>query len=200
MPGAPTSAAQPPWSVAAIAAFIASFLGCLLVPALLGLVLGIIGIVQSSGGKRRGMGLAIAALPISVVTAAIGVFGVFMGIIAMNFVAITSSLPQIFDESQGEEAMLAAFRDIASERLSLAVDDDAFRDWIERVTDERGKLVEIEPPKRQGQPSGTVAEIPLIGKFVNEDAEILIVVDFSNLLDPRLDNIAVDGEELVANP
>ena len=54
----------PPWSAAAIGAFVLSLLGFIGITAVLGLIFSIVGIVATRRGRRRGMGLAIAAIPI----------------------------------------------------------------------------------------------------------------------------------------
>ena len=76
------------WSAAAVAGFVLSLVGCLIVTAPLGLILGIVGIVTTRGGRRRGMGLAIAAIPISLLT------GVFSLIVVANVVVFGQVLFQ----------------------------------------------------------------------------------------------------------
>jgi Septum formation len=65
-PGLPPGT-QPGWDGFAIAAFVFSVIGWVL----LGIVLGVVGLVRTSGGQRRGRGLAIAALVISALWAAV---------------------------------------------------------------------------------------------------------------------------------
>jgi len=64
---------QPPrWSALAITAFVLSFIGFLGFTAILAIIFGAVGIWVTRAGCRRGMGLAIAAIPIALVT---GLFG-----------------------------------------------------------------------------------------------------------------------------
>ena len=81
-----------PWSVAAIAGLVLSLLGCSLIGAVLGLILGIVGITRTRGGRRRGMGLAIAAIPISLGT---GLIGVFLGIGMVGLTRMAAEMEQL---------------------------------------------------------------------------------------------------------
>ena len=65
------------WSALAISGFVLSLVGCLGITAALGLVFGIAGILATRGRRKRGFGLAVAAIPISMLTGALSVVGLY---------------------------------------------------------------------------------------------------------------------------
>ena len=67
----------PPFSLAAITSLVFSLLFCIPGLAILGLLTGIIGIFTTSGGARRGRGLAITGVVLSLLVGAVWLFGIF---------------------------------------------------------------------------------------------------------------------------
>ena len=168
---------QAPWSAAAITGFVLSLLGCLGITALLGLVLGIVGILRTRGGRRRGMGLAVAALPISVVTGLISAFAVLATVVAAGALAVATQLPAAFDLDSPEAATaLSVIRANCSEGFNAAVTSEQLDTWIARVSAQHGKLIEVTGKPTRVPPGAGSNEWGLAfeGKFVNGPASIHI--------------------------
>jgi len=186
---------QAPWSAAAIAGFVLSLLGCLGVTALLGLVLGIVGIVRTRGGQRRGMGLAVAALPISVVTGLISVFVVLSTVLVGSTMAVAMKLPTVFEQGTPEaETALSALRAHCSEGFNAAVNPEQFDTWLAQVSAKHGKLMGFEgrPTRVPPDPGSNEWGLAFEGKFVDGPAS----VHFSFIQDgfrPKIVDLSVDG-------
>ncbi len=186
---------QAPWSAAAISGFVLSLLGCLGITALLGLVLGIVGILRTRGGRRRGMGPAVAALPISVVTGLVSVFVVLASWMVASTVAVAMELPTAFDPDSPEAtAARSALRTNCSEGFNAAVTSEQFDTWIARVSAQHGKLIEFtgKPTRVSPDPGSNEWGLAFEGKFVNGPAS----VHFSFIQDglrPKIVDLSVDG-------
>ena len=129
-----------PMSSAAAGGFVCSLILCVpLLTQLLGGVLGIVGIARTSGGRQRGRGLAIAAVGISVVGLVLwigaGLFGLW------GWEIMHTGVP--FEELLRDDspANITQLRDECfSARLALAVDEQAWADYVQQVRDEYGTL------------------------------------------------------------
>ena len=181
-----------PWSASAIAGFVLSLVGCLGITALLGLVFGIVGIVRTSGGQRRGLGLAIAAIPISLIMAFVSLMA--FGAIAL-FVGAGPRIEQIRVslESSDPAATAAAVRTVCSDSFNARVDDATLLAWFDQVRKTHGKLVELERPTQAPQRSDKAVTITLDGKFVNGRAPVTIKIMQEGFLKFTVDDFAVDG-------
>lgn len=184
----------PPWSTAAISGFVLSLLGCLGITAILGLILGITGIATTRGGRRRGLGLAIAAIPISLVTGALSIvvgMGMLMGI---SFGTLAARLPEVFEaDSSTMDAAVLALREIGSEDFNATVSTETVRSWLEQVAVKHGKLVEVvklTPPGPTTSSDGKTFSVE--AKFVNGPANITISFGLENYR-IKLHDIEVDG-------
>lgn len=186
----------PPWSALAITAFVCSLIGFLGFTAVLGILLGIIGIIVAKPGIRRGRGLAIAAIPISVVT------GAFGALIVLGLVQVSG----MFTTSRHVEAVLAASGDEASKKIddlfSHATPDfqdkvsrERFSEWLAEVNRKHGKLVEMDRKMVPGTltSAGTNAVLNFPGKFVNGSALLQLHFEQLSLTKPLLDDVEVDG-------
>ena len=111
----------PPFSRLALSGFVCSLLGWTGMGAILGVIFGIAGILATAGGRLRGRGLAIAALPISLVTGA--VFLVLLVIVALVFEAqkevVTIRALLAHDEPLSAE-QLEPFRALCSVEIGRA--------------------------------------------------------------------------------
>lgn len=192
---APGAQTPPPWSAAAIAGFVLSLLGCAGITALLGLILGVVGILKTRGGQRRGRGLAVAAIPISLVMACLSILAVILTILGVRGKAVVDQLPTVLaaDSSATAEAV-SALRALASDDFNAEVDNEALEEWLQEVGAKHGRLVEvlqISPVQPKTSPSGAKA-LNLDGKFINGPAGIAIT--FKRVgWNVKIDNIAVDG-------
>jgi hypothetical protein len=194
----PASAGPVRWSAAAVAAFVLSLLGCTGIGAVLGLILGIVGILATRGGRRRGMGLAVAALPISLIMGLACIFVVFLGIFSVRLVQFPQQeLPPILGPEAGSPAQAAdALLALAADEFLAEVDAQQAQTWVEGVSAKHGKLVSILPS--QTDPGGTTPDakpfLSFDAKFVNGPANVKLTFDPDTVwTDPKLVDIEVDG-------
>jgi hypothetical protein len=193
----PLSAQMPPkWSAAAISGFVLSLLGCLGITALLGLVLGIVGILRTGGGQRRGRGLAIAAIPISLVMGVLSLSIAFSAYMAMQAKDVLEQVPTVLAaDSAGTMAAASALRQLATTGFNDDVGDAALEAWLKQVAEKHGRLAQppqlsrVQPP---AQPDQKTRAINFEGKFINGTASVSITFDSSDW-EVKIDDIAVDG-------
>lgn len=190
------------WSPAAIIGFVLSLLGCTVVGAVLGLVFGVFGIVGCRGGRRKGMGLAIAAIPISVVT---GVLGVVLGIAIWSLSGLLQSanqdLPIILGaEGSSLETSTARLEGYLSESRRASVSDTAIlSDWLGAVRSEHGTIVSLKLSAQNGfRPDNDGNFLTYFdAHFVDGQTTILAVFDGATILSqPRILNLEVGGSPL----
>lgn len=194
-PHQPSVPQDRPWSVAAISGFVLSWLGCIGIPAILGLILGVVGIAKTRGGVRRGRGLAIAALPISCVSFVFGIIGAFMAfasITALNMAMV--QIPEaLMSMDTDVDAAVVALREISSEHFKQSIDEETLKAWMIKVSTDHGKITGIDDsvlPTLVEDDDFLVIE--LLGKFINGPANLKITI-FVNGIDFQLDDIAIDG-------
>jgi hypothetical protein len=189
-------AAPPRWSAAAIGGFVLSLIGFLGVTAVLGLLFGIIGIVATRGGRRRGMGLAIAAVPISLATGALAILLVFAVLFASHVKAVTSRLEEVLAcEPTAVAAAVDQLRLVTSDEFNERVDRESMQGWLERVHATHGKLIDLTiDRKRLVTPTENGAlSISLDAKFVNGTVSVRVTFSEGDFWSLRIDDIEVDG-------
>ena len=191
-PDSPYPAATAPWSAAAVSGFVLSVIGCLGVTAVLGLIFGIVGIYRTRDGVRRGRGLAIAAIPISVVSGLISVVLMIFLVWAAHATELSVRIPQIFtaDGAHAAEAV-SVLRELSSSEFNESVSTDQLLAWLDQVRTAHGKLVQIGPPIAVPGSSGKM-ELSFETKFVNGTTNILVAVKIEGLR-VKLQDIAVGG-------
>jgi hypothetical protein len=187
--------APPPWSTSAIVGFIMSFLAVL---APIGIILGIVGIVRTSGRRRRGKGLAIAAIPIGLIVSVLTVLAVMTvyGIMLMSKHALEQA--NVLKGSQATISERAlAFYEGGSKRFHANLTADEFEKWLAAVTAKHGALQSV----KQGSPFITGDNdgmaFNLVGDFVNGSALISVTVGWDGV-GPVVDDIEVDGVSAIA--
>lgn len=196
--GAPVGGAPPRWSAAAVSGFVLSLLGCTGIGAVLGLILGFVGIAATRGGRRRGMGLAIAAIPISLITGLVGALVGWLGFLGLRMVTDTPEQllaimgTRVASVSEGADAL----RDVSSDGFRAEVNAEAIEAWLTKVWGTHGRLTGSEPDKTN--PGGTMPGgnpfLGLEGKFVNGPANITVVFDAGSVWStPEIVDIEVDG-------
>lgn len=197
-----TSAAMPrpqSWSALAITGFVLSLLGCLGITAALGLVFGIAGILATRGGRKRGFGLAVAAIPISILMGTLGVGGFYftktmvrVGMDRMSLVVdVVGSAPE-----ESAEAF-ATLREGCSEEFIKKISDESLTLWLATIREKHGSLVSTDKTPMPLQGGGG---LQINAKFVNGPAPI--VFRFSTLSGTKMliDYIDVDGLALGQSP
>ena len=183
-----------PYSGAAIAGFVLSLLGCAGITALLGFVLGIVGILSTRDGRRRGMGFAIAAIPISLITGGLSI-GLLIGIATVaRGVAVVVQLPIFLSGDTADfPRMAASIREFGSDDFKEAVSEETLTAWLAHVTDTHGKLNALtDPDDIEPVEAGNALEFNLKGRFAKGPADItvrFVLAGFS----VELDDIEVDG-------
>ncbi len=201
MPGGPpidgnamTPPSDPKWSAAAIAGFVLSFL---LVLAPLGVLAGIVGIVRTRGGRRRGMGLAIAAIAIGlVVSLGTGLVGFGIRMVYQAGIAARDATSVLKTSSVTVPEKATKFYDQSARRFQLAVSPKAFESWLAGVVKEHGSLVSVKRPSQASQfemlPDGTWV-FNFTGEFVNGTASIAVSIALPDGLHPEITDLMVDG-------
>ncbi len=193
---APMMPARPkPYSGIAIAAFVLSILGCLGISAVLGFILGIVGIVQTRNGQKRGMGLAIAALPISLIMGALSVVLCILTVVSMKSIEILTTLPAyITVEGELSDENLIEFRKFCSADFNTLVSNEHIRSWVSTISDKQGKFVELDIKSQEVVP-GAAGDfsISVKSKFVNGSTRITVKFVPESVWDIKLDDIIIDG-------
>ncbi len=178
------------WSGVAITAFVTAFL---IAP--LGVLLGIIGIFHTSGGKRKGMGLSIAAIPIGLVVSVVvaGMVGVGYMFYAAGQASRRSMAVLKASQVRVAESTEAFYETYASPRLRVNVDEAAFRAWLEGVVETHGPLQQIRQANPMVDQAGDRFKFNYDGKFVNGSARVSVTVGFDGSFTPEIDDVEVDG-------
>lgn len=190
----------PPMSKAAVTGFVSSLVFC--VPGLsplLGLIFGIVGIAATSRGRRRGRGLAIAAIPIALVVGAGHCYlGYYMAVVMGKMLAFPTRVVPVFQASSAKvpEAAAEAYQ-LSSAGFRRAVSEDQFQAWVAEVIAERGQLQKVtqsHPPFDKDPRGGDVVIAHLAGDFVNGSAVIDVVIALNKKKgDWEFNDIRVDG-------
>jgi hypothetical protein len=192
-----------PWSAAAIAAFVLSILGFLGFTAILGIILGIVGIIVTSGGRRRGMGLAISAIPISLVTGAVSAFIVIGIVFFARGAEFIKKIEPVFSASTSSMHDAASkLHELGSKDFQEAVSTRQIEEWLREIGKEHGKLTALKLDQTNPiakNPSGE-AVLNIDGKFVNGPATIRLTFTKENIWTPRIEDIEVSGSSPRASP
>ena len=156
--------------------------------------LGVVGILRTAGRKRRGMGMAIAAIPLGLL-AAVSQFGIGTAFhhMATSQQHATKAL-ELFKTpgDQLDDAAKSWYDEVASARFRVSVSQEELRTWLQGVLDQYGQL---QSWKRDGNPKpGREALLMRFqGQFVNRGAVIDVYVGLENDGSLGVDNIRVGG-------
>lgn len=196
MPGyAPVG--PPRWSGVSIAAFVSSLLGCTILGGLLGFILGIVGIFDAKGGRRRGIGFAIAAIPISLLT---GVTATLLLVTALALASSIGNLPTqlnaAWSHAGGDPVKTAAaLRAITTEEFNSVVPEVKLVEWCADVRVKHGNPTAVEFSRSTPASSGRDGELRFHfdAKFVNGPAMMTLVLKKEKDRMYRIDDIDIDG-------
>ena len=191
------NARQPvPLSTAALVGFISSVVVCIpLLTQLLGFILGIAGIVSTSGGRARGRGLAIAATIISPLVGLAWAALIFVTV-TMFFGAIALARqvqPVLEIEGADLPAVVAEVREATfSLRLKNQASEQDVLAFAKEVAGVHGRVASFEPrnPPWSQTPDGQGMVLHLTGDFANGPADVEITVGFAGF-HPEIDNIQI---------
>lgn len=169
-----------PWSGSAIAGFILSFFGCSIIGGLIGLILGIVGIFDCKGGRRRGMGLAIAAIPVALLSSAFTVLMVVMAVAFAGELAKAGKAITTAVQSADKVEAASVIQKFTSDDFDEDVSKEALADWLTKLDATHGRLIELTLDKDQPfMPSNDdFIHLNYDGKFVNGTADVTVVIDF----------------------
>lgn len=180
----------------AVSGFVLSFLGCTVVGAVLGLILGVVGILRTRNSQRRGRGLAIAAIPISILFGTVGVFSSISMMGLYSAMQASKQLPVILGDSADSSAQGAsALLELASKEFNFNVPQSQVEAWITQVWEKHGKFVSVKPDKTAppgGNPDGTWF-LNYDAKFVNGNVAMKITFITESITEQKLYDIEVDG-------
>lgn len=196
----------PPWSKSAIIGFVSSLLICIpVVSSLVGIIAGIMGISSTSGGRRRGRGLAIAAIPISLLTGAVYAWTIMFGLATMaNTLALQTTVERVFNARNLTDVDLQEWIDSSmSDQAADSTSPARIREWVEAVFADKGSIAEV-PLTMRSEPGPVIATTVLIFpcRFVNGTADVRVIcaVSIEKGVTYLIDDIKVGGHSLVDGP
>lgn len=190
-----------PVSGMAVAGLVSSIVICCpVISPLLGLILSGIGLSQTSGGQRRGRGLAIAGILVSLL---VGVPSTIWSITwTMNIFLDASMVMQkltFLDSSNIDETVDTLYA-MGSDEFTSAVTKEQLKTWLKTKFDDYGGLQSIVlNPGDEPKPQGDRVVFPFQAKFpektVPMEVEFTIVMSSGHWY---LENVIFDGEPLVS--
>lgn len=187
-----------PWSTSAIAGFVCSLLGCLGITAVAGLILGIVGLFRTSGGRRRGFGFAVAAIPLSLLSGLASGALIIVIVVGRQLEAMPGRIEAAFAHLPAKPAeAAAALREIASPDFNASINDDRLVEFLTAVTSQHGTLTKIlVDPRGWGikrEPDNRISQ-SLRGKFINDTADLKITFARHSGFGPlEIDDLEVAG-------
>lgn len=163
---------------------------------LLASILGIVGIFRTRKRRRRGRGVAITAIPLGL---AGGCLQFLLGFLIFGVQAMTAQgkvAVKVLTSPTSELTTRAEEwrNDLGTEKFQDDVTAEQLAGWLESVIETHGQLQSTKVNARDafGSERG-VTLYKVTGQFVNDSAPIELVMRFEKGLDPRLDDIRVDG-------
>jgi hypothetical protein len=190
----PASYAPAPYSSAAIAGFVCSLVFCLpVLHAVVGLIFSLVGIGATSGGQRRGRGLAIAGLLISILAGVGGVFGVSAVVKSgLSTLRMIETVQTVFDPSDPDfEQAASDLVAMRTQEFADAVSEEQLRAWLDDINAQYGSLVELHVERQRPEQSDNKAILVIPAKFVGATTEIRITCTFSWAQGLLVDNLQV---------
>lgn len=165
------------YSATAITALVAALVPCCYIHVLVSLICSALGLAATAGGRARGRGLALTAIPIAVLMGVLET-GVFWGFykFGASFLELSVASSELLKHSGAEldEAAASFYDEYATPTLKGKVSREQFQSWAQAVVARHGTLVEFEPPQSTSRMSSTprpdgsyVQPMELRAKFVN---------------------------------
>jgi len=160
------------------------------------LIFGVVGIITTGDGRRRGRGLAIAAIPISVVTGAFSVLlvaGIFLATRAAELpLKLQSALAA---DSSSLSSAADTLRELGSAKFNDEVSAEAMQAWLKQINAKHGKLTsaKLDTDRMMSwRPDGAMC-LNVSGKFVNGPVLIQLVFSKEKAWSLRIDDIDIGG-------
>lgn len=196
------SAGPAPMSGMAVAGFVSSVTVCCPVfSPLLGLIFSLVGLSQTQGGARRGRGLAIAGLIISLLVVPLqGWIMIAVGTIAGGISNLGSSVNEL--QGGNLDIALSKLYKLGSNDLRSSISEDDFAKWVRSEFLSRGGLQSIVLVAEQPlvpSPDQESIRIQWSAKFVEGTTLILMDLGFDNWGHMKIKNILIGQADLVAH-
>jgi hypothetical protein len=172
-PPAPPS--QRAYSTSAIAAFVSSLLLCVpVLHAMVGFILSLVGIAATSRGARRGRGLAVAALIISLLTGA-GEAGAGWIILssATAIAGVGGRLEALLEPGGGDPSSAwDSLSAVVTEDLRASVAAKELQAWRQQVKDRYGTFVRLAEPPQDIDGYADTLRVTLLCRFTSGDVTV----------------------------
>jgi len=190
-----------PMSIMAVVGFVSSLMVCCpVLSPLLGLIFSLVGLSQTKGGVRRGRGLAIAGLIISIVVIPLQGLGIPMVVgRAKSWIPIAVATTAF--QSGDIDAGIAAWYDLASDDLKSAMTEDEFTTWVNAEFKKHGGLQSLQlSPNQKGAPSldGERTQLPWRAQFPSETIDVYTDIRIGSWGRMFLENVTIGDAELIA--
>ncbi len=189
-----------PMSAMAVTGFVSSLIVCCpVLSPLLGLIFSLVGLSQTKGGARRGRGLAIAGLIISIVV--IPLQGLAIPVIA-GFVqsGMRITFASASFQSGDSDAGISAWYGLASDDLKSAMTEDEFAAWVNAEFKKHGGLQSLQMLSQQGTPSpdGQRVQLTWRAQFPSETVDVYTEFSVGSWGVMLLENVIIGDAELIA--
>jgi hypothetical protein len=171
-----------------------ALLGWIGITAILALIFGVVGIFATSGGKRRGRGLAIASIPISVVTGAVAVVLVLVLVVSLRMVEVPRKIESVF-VSGDIPAQASRLRLLTGDKFNRSVSDETLHAWLAAVREQHGAMTALtmQVATAFSEADDGAPRLSAKGKFVNDEATVRFTFAPEDLWKAKLADIEVDG-------
>ena len=191
-----------PLSGMAVAGFVSSVTVCCPVfSPLLGLIFSLVGLSQTKGGARRGRGLAIAGLIISLLVVPLQGWGLpTLAGVLKGFLGLAMSAAAF--QGGDTDVGISAWYGMGSPELKAAVTEDEFAKWIKEAFTKLGGLKGLQLDQtQQGEPSSDGNYDRLAWQAEFPDGTEVIYTEISTSLWGRmyLEDVIISGAGLVAS-
>lgn len=191
-----------PMSGMAIAGFVSSVtICCPVFSPLLGLIFSLVGLSQTKGGARRGRGLAIAGLIISLLVVPLQGWGIptLTGLVGgWVRIGVAANAFQAGDT----EAGISVWYGLGSPELKSAVTRDEFAKWINGEFTKRGGLqnLQLDPNQQSDRsPDGNRIRLSWQAKFPDGTEAVYTEISMSSWGRVYLEDVIIGGAGLVAS-
>ncbi len=193
-----------PMSAMAVTGFVSSLIFCCpVLSPLLGLIFSLVGLSQTKGGVRRGRGLAIAGLIISIVVIPLQglALPLIVGLARSGMrIALASTSFQPGDSDAGISAWYA----LASDDLKSAMTEDEFAAWVNAEFKKHGGLQSLQMLSNQQNqqatpsPDGPRVQLTWRAQFPSETLDVYTEFSVRSWGLMLLENVIIGDAELIA--
>lgn len=192
-----------PLSGMAVAGFVSSVtICCPVLSPLLGFIFSVIGFIQTREGIRRGRGLAIAGLIISLLLVPLhGGAIIFVGTFGAGWQKLALTMIEL--PTGDVDLGLSRVYQMGSTELKSSVSEDEFVGWVSAEFSARGGLQDLEPDRLRpadSSPGGQPMQLRLNWAAHFPEGQIVIATDlrFDMWGHVSIENLIIDEADLLA--